>query len=191
VIGGGERINVAFAKLGQQLVVNFTRSFAEMGLKVAEFWALNELETALGVRTVGALNAQASIKTILNNAYTAASNAYADVPFPFNLIAAPAVFATVAALGGGISSAAGGMVVPNDMLAMVHENEVVLPANISKKFLDAAPGDSGRGSGGDTHYHFGVNAVDGPSMQRHFDKHADKMVRAVSKKAPGRSIIRW
>jgi hypothetical protein len=163
VIGGGERINVAFAKLGQQLVVNFARSFAEMGLKVAEFWALNELETALGIRTVGALQAQASIKTILNNAYTAASAAFADVPFPLNLVAAPAVFATVAALGGGISSAAGGMVVPSDQLAMVHRNEVVLPASISKKFLDAAPGSDSSG-GGDVHVH--VHAIDAKSFDR-------------------------
>jgi hypothetical protein len=191
VIGGGERINVAFAKLGQQLVVNFARSFAEMGLKVAEFWALNELETALGIRTVGALQAQASIKTILNNAYTAASAAFADVPFPLNLVVAPAVFATVAALGGGISSAAGGMVVPSDQLAMVHQNEVVLPASISKKFLDAAPGSTS--GGGDTHnYNFGgISAIDGPSVQRHFDKHADKIVRSIRKKTPGRSVIRW
>lgn len=161
-ITGRKRIGRAFEDLGVSMLRNLTESLAKMGLAWAEHWALVELETALGISTVGGMNAAANIKTILNNAYTAASNAYAEVPFPFNLVVAPAVFAAVAALSGGVSSAAGGMIVPNDMLAMVHQNEVVLPASISKKFTDAAPG-SGAGGGGDVHVH--VHSMDAESFR--------------------------
>ena len=186
-ITGQETIGLAFQRLGGEMVVNLLESLAKMGLAWAEHWALVELETALGISTVGQMNALANIKTILNNAYVAASNAYADVPFPFNLVVAPAVFAAVAALGGGVSSAAGGMIVPNDMLAMVHQNEVVLPASISKKFLDSAPGG---GSGGDVHVHFAVNAMDGKDVQSFFDQHGDKLARTMSRTLRNKGITR-
>ena len=42
--------------------------------------------------------------------------------------------ATVMAAADGIASAAGGWMVPSDQLAMVHQNEMILPAKSAKAF---------------------------------------------------------
>ena len=51
------------------------------------------------------------------------------------------------AAAGGIASAAGGWVVPSDQLAMVHQNEMILPANISQGLQSMISANGGGGAG--------------------------------------------
>jgi len=77
---------------------------------------------------------------IANDAYQAASGAYqAIVGIPYvgpvlAPIAADVAFAAMTAFEGGIVSAAGGYEVPSDSLAVLHKNEVVLPATLASGF---------------------------------------------------------
>jgi archaellum component FlaC len=162
IIMGTERVDVAFRKMGAEIVSSITKSLAMAAMKWAEHWVLLELLTVAGNASIAAAQGLANSKKVFSDAYTAAANAYAAVPFPLNLVAAPAVFTLVAALGSGAASAAGGMVVPEDMMAMIHENEVVLPAAIAKRFTDAAPGS---GAGGENHVHIHIHALDAKGMR--------------------------
>ncbi len=93
-----------------------------------------------------------------------------------------AVLANTAALGGGaaaslggllafskggivpsIPSAAGGMMVPGNTLALLHAREMVLPAGIADGVKNMTEG-GGRG-GGETHLHF-HGPADGPAIER-------------------------
>jgi hypothetical protein len=75
---------------------------------------------------------------ILTDAKSAAAAAFKwateSVPFPANVIVAPAAAATAFAGVMAFASAAGGMDVKHDQLAMVHKNEMVLPESIASKF---------------------------------------------------------
>lgn len=101
------------------------------------------------------------LKEITRTAYTAAAHAYnAVVGIPIigpelAPAAAAVTFAAVEAFGGGVNSAAGGWdVVPQDQLAMLHKNEMVLPASLA----DSVRRMSG---GGDVHMSFGGNTFHG------------------------------
>jgi hypothetical protein len=82
--------------------------------------------------------------------------------------------------GGIVPSAAGGMVTPSGsggMLAILHPNEMVLPADVTAKVL-------GRSGGGDTHnYHINVNhsvsAIDASSFNSFAKEHYDSIMEAV------------
>jgi hypothetical protein len=116
---GNVRVGQIFLELGQSMLTPIVSSF-EKALEA-------QIEYSV---TSGQIGKQHALAGILRDAYKAASNVYAEVPFPLNIPAAAGMFATVAALGGGLPSAAGGMeTVPQDMLAMIHQNESVIPAD--------------------------------------------------------------
>jgi hypothetical protein len=127
--------------------------FREMGMSMLTP-ILTSLEKGLEAQIeysvkAGAIDKEHTLGGILRDAAKAASNVYAEVPFPFNIPAAAGMFATVAALGGGLTSAAGGMeTVPSDMLAMIHKDESVIPADYASGLRNLIAG--GSGSGGHT-----------------------------------------
>jgi hypothetical protein len=101
------------------------------------------------------------------------------------------------ALIGKIASAEGGMMVDRDQLAMVHEDEMILPSHITQGINERilgndSFGNSGKGSGGDT-YHFGVNALDPGSFHemiknpRYRDSIMKEIKRGVSRNPSMRS----
>jgi hypothetical protein len=185
IIMGTERVNVAFRRMGAEIVSSITQSLAMAAVRWAEHWAILELLTITGNASIAAAQGLANSKKVFSDAYTAAANAYAAVPFPLNLVVAPTVFALVAALGSGAASAAGGMVVPSDdMMAFLHKNEVVLPASIAKKFTDAAPG----GGGGQIHVHMHNHFLDGNDAQKFLDRHSTRISRTIGKKLRGMGV---
>jgi hypothetical protein len=62
-------------------------------------------------------------------------------------------------------------------IALVHANEAIVPANIAQPF---APG-GGAGSGGDVHVHFNITAMDGASVLRTVNQHADVFASVITK----------
>src|SRR4029077_1592081 len=77
-------------------------------------------------------------------AASAAKQAWDATPFPLDLVAAP--LAGLAAFESVMSFAQGG-IVPNDSMAMVHKNEMVLPSNLSEglQSMIGKPPNSGAG----------------------------------------------
>ena len=126
-------------------------------------------------------NAQASIG---KSAAKAASEVYANVaaiPYVGWIMAPPAAaaaFVAVEAFGSGMPSAAGGWEVPHDTLAMVHKDEKILPASVSKK-IDDWTGD--KSNGGDTHVHFNISAIDGHSVKKFVADNGHMFAQAVGR----------
>lgn len=129
-------------------VVSIVEKFAEMGEKMLMDWVAKEMAklTATQITQAG-VNASAQTgqaeqaamnqKSILQNAYTAASGAYAataGIPYVGPVlapIAAAAAFAGTMAFDV-ISAEGGAGTIPADgTMAVLHENEMVLPASIA------------------------------------------------------------
>ena len=132
VLMGTETVGQAFVRLGQQVEISIATSLAKMVMHWAEHWIEVELLNAAGLAKVNQQNALANVKGVISDAARAAANAFAHVPFPLNLVAAPAVFAATMAFEGLAGSAQKGMVVPNDnFMSVLHAQEMVLPKHLS------------------------------------------------------------
>lgn len=147
--------------------------------------------SAAQTKAVNSTTATADIQTKAAQASAGAYAAIVGIPYVGPILAVAAMAAAeavVMGLIGKISSAEGGMVVDHDQLAMVHEDEMILPSNISQgineKILGKNPfGDAGsdHGGGGNNHYHF--SALDSKSFDRYVksQKTRNSLVDAVRK----------
>lgn len=201
-IGGAFQNMLTSTKTWQQQMISIFDQMLGFFIKMAEQqvvkWVLTEqMKTAatvvgnaqrtasdVGAATAGAAaDKEASLGSILRHAYSAAAAVWDDVaqiPYVGWLLAPPAAaaaFTAVAAFGGSLPSAAGGMVVDNDTLAQIHQDEMVLPANLSKGIQDII--NSGSTSGGD-HYEINISAVDAASVQRLFLNNSNSIVSAIA-----------
>jgi hypothetical protein len=201
-LAGTERVGLAFRKMGAEMVMSTIESLAQIALKEAEHWLIENVlmksailqqiaDIATGNAAKHAVQAPANIAAVTGEAGVAASAAFASamlaLPFPINIALAP-VFGA-AALAQGLSyipvaSAAGGMIVPADnILALLHQNEMVLPADVSNKVLEGS-------GGGDIHVHLHNHFVDGSGVQDFFDRHGDKMARTIHRKLKNMGVGR-
>jgi len=146
-----------------------------------------------------ATNAAAHKKSITGDAAAAAGAAYRAMsgipPAPlWGALASAAAYAGVMAFEGMVPSASGGWDIPAGLnpLAQLHAQEMVLPARYANPMRDMlssfsvmqakgfAPANDGSNIG-DTHVHLHMGAgADGPSLQRWFDQHGDKMAKSLS-----------
>jgi hypothetical protein len=125
---------------------------AQQATAVAAGQAAQTAAATTGSTTRTSVSLLEDIKSIGRAAATAAAHAFKwvmeEVPFPANIALAPAVaaaaFAGVLAFGT-MASAAGGMDVKADQLALIHKNEMVLPESIAQNFR--GPFMSGSASG--------------------------------------------
>ena len=92
------------------------------------------------------------------------------------------------AAAGGIASAAGGWVVPSDQLAMVHQNEMILPANISRGLQSMISTNGGGGAGGPVVIN--VSAIDSHDVKRFFHSNGSVLVAALNKAMRNGSAMR-
>jgi hypothetical protein len=85
--------------------------------------------------------------------------------------------------GGIVPSAQGGWMVPSTSLAMLHANEMVLPANISQGLQSMiAGGGGGAGtSGGGANVMFNVSAIDSQSVAKFFQSNGNVLVAAINR----------
>jgi len=92
------------------------------------------------------------------------------------------------AAAGGIASAAGGWVVPSNQLAMVHQNEMILPANISQGLQNMISGSGG--TGGASPVVINVSAIDSQDVKRFFQSNGSQLVTALNKAMRNGSTLR-
>jgi len=161
MILGTTTLQKAVANIAQSIIGEFVSA----GVKMVTNWIANELamttatEAGAAARTAAegeglaaglAMKALNAIKSIATDSAQAFGRIFAFLaPIMGPAAAGPAASgeAAVMAAAGGIASAAGGWEVPSDQLAMVHQNEMILPANISQGLQGMIAG-SGVGAGG-------------------------------------------
>lgn len=200
MIQGTETLSNAVRKMA----LNILLSFADLAVKKTIKWIAGEIAmtqaTAVNSTARAALEdagakkgiisgAFAALKKIAQFAATAAAGAFqaiVGIPYvgPFLApAAAVAAGAAVLALGRSIASAAGGWVVPSDQLAMVHKDEMILPARISSGLQSMINGNGeGGGSGGMT-FSPTVMAMDGDSVRKFFQKNGRELARVMWEQA--------
>jgi hypothetical protein len=85
--------------------------------------------------------------------------------------------------GGIVPSAQGGWMVPSTSLAMLHANEMVLPANISQglQSMIAGGGGGAGSSGGGANVMFNVSAIDSQSVAKFFQSNGNVLVAAINR----------
>jgi len=195
----------------QKAVGNIAQSilaeFVNLGVKMATNWLASELamttasEAGAAARTVVegegmaaglAMKAANAVKSIMTDSAQAFSGIFAFMaPIMGPAAAGPAAAgeATVMAAASGIASAAGGWVVPSDQLAMVHQNEMILPAGISQGLQNMISGNGGGGAGG-TPIVVNVSAIDSQDVRRFFQSNGSLLVSALNKAMRNGSMLR-
>lgn len=150
---------------------------------------------AEGYLKSAASQALAAVKWILTEAWKAASGMFSSVaslppPASFGApAAAAAVFAAVEGFASNVPAAAGGWMVPDDTLAMVHKDERILPARYSAG-LDALVGRAADGNSRNStqnfHYHAGANET--PQSIFANQKAFERMARHASRRFAGNGV---
>ena len=139
-----------------------------------------------------AMKAANAIKSIATDSAQAFSGIFAFLaPVMGPAAAGPAAAgeATVMAAASGIASAAGGWVVPADQVAMVHQNEMILPANISQGVQAMISGNGGAGVGASPVV-VNVSAIDSHDVRRFFQSNGSLLVNALNKAMRNGSALR-
>ena len=201
MILGTTTLQRAVANIAQSIVAEFVN----LGVKMVTNWIASELamttatEAGAAARTAAdsggmaaglAIKAANAIKSIATDSAQAFSGIFAFLaPIMGPAAAGPAAAgeATVMASASGIASAAGGWMVPSDQLAMVHQNEMILPANISQGLQNMISGNGGAGAGAVV---VNVSAIDSQDVKRFFQSNGSLLVNAVNKAMRNGSMLR-
>lgn len=169
--------------LGEKMVTNWIAKQVAMSAVHAEQTAIREATDAQAAATSTAVGGKAALKSIFADSRAAMASVFksvAAIPYVGWILAPAAALAAgaaVLAFGSGIASAAGGWEVPEDQLAMVHKNEMILPASISAGLKDMISGGGGRS--GDTN--LAISAVDAKSVLKLFQQNGRGLSRVMAK----------
>jgi hypothetical protein len=200
-IQGLIRGTMTFGKAFASLLDNLLSDFVSFLARKVEKWAEEQLlelalhstflTNLLGLETAGnaaktAEGAAAASFQVTQQAGIAGAASFASVmaslPFPLNVATAPGVMAAAIATTLGnlsLASAAGGYDVPKDMLAMVHANEMILPANLSAGLKDLI----GSGGGGTpqitVNYNGDFSAIDSKGMEDALARNAASLTKVI------------
>jgi len=201
MILGTTTLQKAVANIAQSILAEFVN----LGVKMVTNWIASELamstatEAGASARTAAsgeglaaglAIKAANAIKSIATDSAQAFSGIFAFLaPIMGPAAAGPAAAgeATVMAAASGIASAAGGWMVPSDQLAMVHQNEMILPANISQGLQNMISANGGAGAGAVV---VNVSAIDSQDVKRFFQSNGSLLVNAVNKAMRNGSMLR-
>lgn len=201
LLSGTENWHKAFKNVLEDLLIKFiewgeatvVRQIATEAAKTAATSAGVAART--GAEQAGAaasLSAQSA--TIVRSILSSAAEAFAGVfgflsPImgPFAAGPATAAQATVASMAGAVASADIGMwQVPQDMLTLVHHNELIMPAAQAGAFRDMLSGETSAAGGaasGAVHIHpttnFHVSAVDSGSVAQWMKANSGTMLKAM------------
>jgi len=199
----------------QSLAQSITAQFVKMGVDIVGDWAKKEVAlTALavagetqktaaasagaaarggiGVSEASAASA-ATLANVLKNITASASETFAGVFGFLSPVMGPAAAGPAAAAQGAVMSVAafdiGAWSLPQDQLAMVHKNELIMPAAEAGAFRAMLSGQASGGagglsgavaSGGDTHVHLNVNALDAGSVKHWLGGNSRQIMKAMN-----------
>ena len=174
--------------------------FIDMGVKMVAHWLATQIAmtgaTVAGATARTAVEEAANKKSLLSTAATVTKqilmrmwavmtevySAIAGIPYvgPFLAPAmAIAAGALIASWAGRVASAAGGWAnVPEDQMAMVHKNEMILPAPLAEGVRNMI-GQGGAGGGATHNWH--IHAVDAAGVKRFFLDNQDALAAALSR----------
>jgi hypothetical protein len=151
--------------------------------------ARTSVEQGGAAASLGAQGAS-MVRSILSSAAETFAGVFgflAPLMGPLAIGPATAAQATVAGMAGAVASADIGMwQVPRDQLALIHQNELIMPAGPAgalRDMLSSGPNGAGPGGGGSvaihptTHLH--VNAIDGPSVASWMRQNGPGMAKAL------------
>jgi hypothetical protein len=210
MVRGTETLQQAALKVANQIMTSMINSI----LQVAEKWVAGEAQKVAASQTASAVLQALGLQDALVSHTTQSTTAMADIASQAAVAAAGAFAATAAipvvgpelAPAAGMqayasvmayesmASAAGGYLqVPQDMIANIHKDEMVLPSWAAQgvRNMIGAPGSSGasggagpQSSGGGASMNFTyaptVQALDGASVKGVLMQHADTIFTAVS-----------
>ncbi|MGO9390644.1 hypothetical protein [Rhodoblastus sp.] len=201
-----------FQQVLQSLAQSVVSQFVKMGVDVVADWAKKQLALAAlsvagesqktaaatvgaaareGVSAGEAAAGQASIVVSMLKSITAsASETFAGVFGFLAPVMGPAAAGPAAAAQGAVMSVAafdiGAWSIPQDQLAMVHRNELVMPAAEAGAFRSllsqqaSVGAGAGAQSGGDTHVHLNVNALDAGSVKNWLGNNSRQIMKAMN-----------
>jgi hypothetical protein len=201
LLSGTESWHTAFKNVLEDLLIKFIEWGEEIVVRQIATEAAKTMATTAGVTArTGAEQAGAAASlatqsaTIVRSILSSAAEAFAGVfgflaPImgPFAAGPATAAQATVAGMAGAVASADVGVwQVPQDMLTLVHHNELVMPAAEAGAFREMlsseAPATSAA-QGGAVHIHpttnFHVSAVDSGSVAQWMRANSSTMMKAI------------
>jgi hypothetical protein len=191
MIMGTERVGLAFARMGQQLVVSVIDGFERMAIKSLEF----EIQTTLAHQAANTakitsdataatvsqgLARESAIQQAMDSAHLAAVKtwaALAGIPVAGPVLApigAAAAYAGVMALAAFED---GTGFVPRTGIAMLHQGEAVIPAPTMNELRGSSVGDSSVSVHQENHFHGSSDSM----IAAYIDKNPRKIAQAVQK----------
>jgi hypothetical protein len=201
LLSGTENWHTAFKNVLKDLLIKFIEWGEQTVVQAIATEAAKTAATTAGVTArTGAEQAGAAASlasqsaTIVRSILSSAAEAFAGVfgflaPIMGPLAAGPATAAqaTVAGMAGAVASADIGMwEVPQDMLTLVHHNELVMPAAQAGAFREMLSGEAPAGGGaqnGAVHIHpttnFHVSAVDSGSVAQWMKANSATMLKSM------------
>ena len=198
LLSGTESWRRAFANVLEGLLIKFIEWGEATVVRQAAVEATKTAATTAGVTArTGAEQAGAAASlatqaaTIVRSILSSAAEAFAGVfgflaPImgPFAAGPATAAQATVASMASAVAAADIGMWrVPEDMLTLVHHNELVMPAAEAGALRDLLSNDAQSGAQSAVHIHpttnFHVSAVDSGSVAQWMKANSATMMKAI------------
>ncbi len=195
----------------QSLTQAVVSQFVKMGVDIVADWAKKQIALAAlsvtgeGQKTAAATAgaaartdisageaaaSQASIfSSVLHSITASASETFAGVFGFLSPVMGPAAAGPAAAAQGAVMSVAafdiGAWSIPQDQLAMVHQNELVMPAAEAGAFRSMLSGQANGGGqqaqgGGDTHVHLNVSAMDSASVKNWLGSNSRQIMKAMT-----------
>jgi hypothetical protein len=199
-----------FRQTLQSVTQSVVSQFVKMGVDVVGDWGKKQLALAAlsvagesqktaaatagaaaraGVSAGEAAAGQASILSSMLKSITASSSETFAGVFGFLApVMGPAAAGPAAAAQGAVLSVAafdiGAWSIPKDQLAMVHQNELVMPAAEAGAFRSLlsqqASGGASAQAGGDTHVHLNVSALDAGSVKNWLGNNSRQIMKAMN-----------
>lgn len=164
----GATFGSVMAGIGQSILSLFISVIG----KIVQEWLMGFVATLVGAKTTDALK-------ILSLAGVAAAGGFASVmatvPFPLNVAMAPVVAAAAFSETASFAAAAGGWDVPADSMALLHKNEMVLPASLADNVRNMTGG-----AGANIKIHFAPN-INHRMTQSEWHSESAKMIKAINR----------
>jgi len=181
------------AALGLTLMGTAMAVLTPLSVLFAPFAVLMAAEFALmgiGAGIMAAAIAELS-KHMIVLAVAAAAASVAIIPIIGGMLAPIAAFATGAAISAGVGVATsnlpsfeqGAMRIPNDMIASLHEDEIVMPKPFADAYRSNLKGQNNEQQGtGNNNYNITIQATDAKSFMNQIDNVTDRIAQNLNKK---------